>query len=241
MAAKRIFLSYSWKDKDVALMVRDRLQRLDFEVWMDIDAIQPGDRFSERIEEGLKAADYYVVLISESSIKSDWVKREISTAIRLADNKKLTPIPVLLDTAPVPIEFSGLLYIDARSSVEAGVQRLLEYFKAQDTIFANLEKRMVVLKSDDDPARARRKCQDDLRTLTPGDLRFHMAERFSLAEIKTLWFDLFSRKMDDEVQVINLTLAIIELLDRSRREDLIVNMLDLICRNFPRFSLIVFK
>jgi hypothetical protein len=55
------------------------------------------------------------------------VRREIAAAIQLADNKKLTPLPMLLDDVDAPLEFKGLLYIDARSSLQAGIDDLTEY------------------------------------------------------------------------------------------------------------------
>jgi TIR domain len=235
----RIFISYSWKDQDTVLAFRNALVERGFTVWMDVDIVYPGLHIAKAIEEGLHASDYYVVFISESSAASNWVRREISLAITLADKNKLTPIPIILDSAEVPIEFSGLLYIDARSSIANGIGRLLDYFTAQTIKIADLEERILVLKSEDPITRARMKCQSDLRQLTPGDLRFHMVDRFDLSQVKTLWFDMFFRKMEDEVQVVNLPLSVIELLDRVRREDDIAKLLDLICRSYPKFSVLI--
>lgn len=235
----RIFLSYSWKDQQTVLVFRDALQVQGFPVWMDVDKVHPGTHIAKAIEDGLGATDYYVVFISESSNESEWVRREIARAVQLADKDKLTAIPVLLDGSEVPIEFAGLLYIDARNSIGEAINRLLNYVSIQNVKISSFEKRMLIQNSDDPTTRARMKCQDDLRELTLGDLRFHMADRFDLSQVKTLWFDMFFRKMEDEVAVINLPLSIIELLDRVRREDNTPKLLDLICRNFPKFSALI--
>lgn len=235
----RVFLSYSWKDQKSVIQFRDALRIGGFDVWMDIDNIKPGAKFAREIEAGLNASDFYVIFLSDAATQSNWVRREISQAISLADKDKLTPIPVLLGDADVPIEFSGLLYIDARRALSDGINRLIEYLGAQNTKIKNLEKRMIVLKSDDPLVRARLDCQNVLRDLTPSDFRFHMNDRFDLTQVKTLWFDLFARKMEDEVHVINLSLAIIELLDRARRDEQLPDLIDTICRNYPKFSILI--
>ncbi|KAA0074726.1 hypothetical protein [Tardiphaga sp. P9-11] len=69
-----------------------------------------------------------------------------------------------------------------------------------------------------------------------GDLRYHMADKLSIAHIQTLWFDLFARKMEDEIMVTRVLLCPIELLDRARRESYFPTFIDLSCRNNLRFS-----
>jgi hypothetical protein len=86
---------------------------------------------SDKIVEGLKGSDYYLVLLSENSSKSDWVKREISLAFDLSKNKQLALVPMLIDNTEVPLEFKGLLYVDARRSFEEGLDKLIDFFSSQ--------------------------------------------------------------------------------------------------------------
>ena len=113
---KIVFISYSWNDKSVAERVRESIPKL-FDVWIDKERIRPGDSISKAIQDGLSGSDYYVLLISEQSNYSRWVQKEISTAFELANKKKLSVIPILLNNVEVPFEFKGLLYIDFRQSV----------------------------------------------------------------------------------------------------------------------------
>jgi len=92
---KIVFISYSWKDKSVAQRVRESIPE-PFEVWIDKEQIHPGDSISKAIQDGMSCSDYYVLIISENSISSNWVQREIATAFDLANKKKLSVIPVLL-------------------------------------------------------------------------------------------------------------------------------------------------
>jgi TIR domain len=233
---RTVLLSYSWKDRVRAAQVRDAIIDAGLDTWMDIDQVQPGQSISGSIVEGLRASDFYLVLVSENSNASNWVRREIALAVELADKKKLTPIPLLLDDVDVPLEFKGLLYVDARKSLQAGISDLIKYLRVQDTTIGDLDKRMVVRKSEDVETLAHRYCQEKLRTLTSGDLRFHMTDKLTIYDIRTLWFDLFNRKMEDETPIISISLCTIELLDRARRESCIPTLIDLICRNHPKFA-----
>jgi hypothetical protein len=125
---KQVFISYSSEDRPYADHIRTALLALGLEVWMDSDAILAGDRIASKIEDGLRGSDYFLLLISEASNNSIWVKREISRAFDLAQKKHLTLVPVLMrKKEEVPFEFRGLVYIDG-SRFETGVDRLLEFF-----------------------------------------------------------------------------------------------------------------
>jgi TIR domain len=200
------------------------------------EQIRPGDSISKAIQDGLSGSDYYVLLISENSISSNWVQREIATAFDLANKKKLSVIPVLLKGAEVPVEFKGLLYIDFRSSVAAGIQNLREFFLKQAAPIDNIEPRHILLKSQDERVRQRLTCNGLLRQLSLGDLRYLVSERLSLEDVEVVWFDVFNRRMSDEVQVRNLAMSSVELIDRSRRMDVLVDLMDTLCRNYPFIS-----
>jgi hypothetical protein len=128
---KKVFISYSTKDVTLANVVRNELTAMSLNVWFDSYVIQPGQHISTQIAEGMNATDYVVVLISENSNQSDWVKREISLAFDLSQKKGLSIIPFLIDKAEVPLEFRGLLYIDGTKSIKVGLERLTDFFKAQ--------------------------------------------------------------------------------------------------------------
>lgn len=232
---KIVFISYSWKDSSVAERVRESIPD-PFEVWIDKDQIRPGDSISTAIQEGLSGSDYYVILISENATSSSWVKAEIALAFDLAQKKNLSVIPILLDEVEVPFAFRGLLYIDFRSSVAAGLESLRDFFLKQAAVVDHLDPRHKVLKSSDAQTRKRLSCNEELRKKSLGDLRYLVSERLSIEEVEVVWFDLFHRRMTDEVQVTSLALSSVELIDRSRRTDVLVDLVDVLCRNYPHIS-----
>lgn len=81
---KHIFISYSSKDHlqcdalEAALKARGHKR-----IWRDIRSIAPGEQWEKAIEQAVERADVFVVLVSTNSAASEWVQRELETALRL--------------------------------------------------------------------------------------------------------------------------------------------------------------
>lgn len=230
-----VFISYSHKDEIYAKQISAAIPK-EFEVWIDKNEIKPGENISAAIQDGLSASDYYVLIISESSNKSSWVKREVSAAFELSIEKKLSVIPVLLDESEIPLEFKGLLTIDFRQSFSDGLARLREFFIGQVTTAASIQSGHAGLNKHVGLDKKRSFCIASLSKLPLGDLRHLVTDRLSIEDIQIVWFDLFNRRMSDEIKVENLALSCVQLIDKSRRMDMIADLLDKLCRNCPYIS-----
>ena len=94
-----IFLSYASEDlQRVEVLVR-ALERHGWSVWWD-RSILPGRTFDQAIEEALDAARCVIVVWSQHSVHSDWVKTEAAEGAR-----RRILVPVLLDEVRIPLEF----------------------------------------------------------------------------------------------------------------------------------------
>lgn len=72
----RIFISYSREDSVFAIAIKETLLKKKYSVFFDEDAIEIGDVFPERIISEIKKADGIIIIVSDSSIKSEWCKLE---------------------------------------------------------------------------------------------------------------------------------------------------------------------
>jgi|WetSurMetagenome_2_1015567.scaffolds.fasta_scaffold00342_21 DNA/RNA endonuclease G (NUC1) len=97
-----IFISYSRKDKVKADKLSALLTREGWEVWKD-DRIHAGKEYEVEIIEALNHSKALVVLWSNSSAKSEWVRREAGTAM---EQRKL--IPVQIEECKIPLLFSKI-------------------------------------------------------------------------------------------------------------------------------------
>ena len=113
-----VFISYRRKDTDghagrLAADLRSRFGREN--VFIDVDSIEGGTPFEERIDRALDGSDVAFVLIGPQWLGSepgarrkarkriqepdDWVRREVAAVLQRAD---VTVVPVLVEEAPMP-------------------------------------------------------------------------------------------------------------------------------------------
>jgi tetratricopeptide (TPR) repeat protein len=94
-----IFISYAREDKEKAAEFARLFEQEHWAVWWDRDLI-PGDKFEEVIGRELGEAKAVVVLWSETSVGSGWVKDE---ARKGAQGGAL--VPLLIDPVNIPLGF----------------------------------------------------------------------------------------------------------------------------------------
>jgi len=117
---KKVFISYNHGDSDVAVQVRDFLEKEGIDVILDQDDMDAGGSIMHFIQESIKKADAMVSIISSKSLQSGWVGQESIAsiyAVWLADKKF---IPVRLDT----VVFDSKFQITALTSIKNKIQEL---------------------------------------------------------------------------------------------------------------------
>jgi len=102
----RVFLSYVRADEAKAQAIAQALERAGHSVWWDRH-IKSGAQYSKEIEQALSAADAVVVLWSERSADSPWVRDEAAAG---RDSGRL--VPVKLDPSEPPLGFRQYQAID---------------------------------------------------------------------------------------------------------------------------------
>jgi len=105
----RIFISYTHAqpDTDLAVGLAEHLRAGGHSAFIDT-GIGVGERFADTIDRELKAADVFIVLLSQQSIRSEWVQREVVDAHEL---QAKSGRPKIL---PVRVNFDGALPLDLR-------------------------------------------------------------------------------------------------------------------------------
>jgi TolB-like protein/tetratricopeptide (TPR) repeat protein len=101
-----VFLSYFRNDELRARALVSALEGHGFSVWWD-GLIDGGSAYADRIQEALSAADAVVVLWSEQSARSHWVRDEATFA---RDNNRL--VPASIDGTRAPLGFRQIQSID---------------------------------------------------------------------------------------------------------------------------------
>jgi TIR domain/Pentapeptide repeats (8 copies) len=99
------FISYSSKDEEFAERLYADLQNKGVRCWFAPEDLKIGERFRVRIDESIRLYDKLLLVLSENSVSSQWVEKEVETAFEKEDEQKKTVLfPLRLDDSVLEIK-----------------------------------------------------------------------------------------------------------------------------------------
>src|SRR5216684_454836 len=99
------FISYSSKDGEFAERLHADLQSKNVRCWFDREDMKIGDRIRPRIDEAIRLHDKLLLVLTENSMKSPWVEKEVETAFEKERRQGRTVLfPIRLDDAVMGAE-----------------------------------------------------------------------------------------------------------------------------------------
>ena len=75
------FISYSTKDQEFSDRLHADLQNKGVRCWFAPHDLKIGDKFQEEIERSIRLYEKLLIILSENSVNSPWVEREVQAAI----------------------------------------------------------------------------------------------------------------------------------------------------------------
>lgn len=97
------FISHSSKDKTFVRQLAADLVASGVQVWLDEQRIRVGDSIPERVAQGVAESDFFLVVVSASSVDSPWVQKELNQAlIHEIEKRRVRVMAVLLDRVLLP-------------------------------------------------------------------------------------------------------------------------------------------
>lgn len=125
-----LFISYSRKDFDevssILEIIKTAIPNLSY--WFDIDGIESGDEFEDKIISAIDNSSYVLFALSENSISSVWTKDEVM----YAKNTDKKVIPILLKGAEMKgwflFKFGRIDCIDSTNSLQ--MEKLIQNLSA---------------------------------------------------------------------------------------------------------------
>jgi hypothetical protein len=92
------FISYSSRDQAFADRLYADLQSRGVRCWFAPEDMKIGDRFRIQIDESIRVHEKLLLILSENSVASDWVEKEVETAMeKERESRKPALFPVRLD------------------------------------------------------------------------------------------------------------------------------------------------
>jgi hypothetical protein len=135
------YISYSSKDEEFARRLHGRLRDANVPVWFWPEDMRAGNVIQEQVETAIQGHDKLLIVLSEASLRSEWVMKELRLAreaerqggkrklfpVRLADIENLPTLPAELRGSFIP-DFSRWKEHD---QFEAAFARLLRDLQAE--------------------------------------------------------------------------------------------------------------
>jgi TIR domain len=120
------FLSHSSHDKPFIRKLAADLKVNGVQVWLDEINIKVGESIPDKISQGLAESDYFLFASSKNSIASEWVKKELNSALlKEVEKRAVTIFPIKLDDSAMPTIIADKKYADFSQSYKKGLEDLL--------------------------------------------------------------------------------------------------------------------
>ena len=126
----RVFISYSYNDRDIAHRISDALQREQIDVFIDYKDISAGDNVFDQIRYMYESSETVIVLLSNSLFSSSYFQHEFPQYFfEEARKRKINVIPVLIDKCQVPSDFLEFEIVNLTNNFDKGLQRVVQKLK----------------------------------------------------------------------------------------------------------------
>ena len=112
-----VFLSYCNADVRTANLVRRNLEFRNISVWYAHDTLEPGDKWEERIQHGLRDANVFLPLITEGFSNSSVCKAELANVMHWSKTKNEHPRWIM----PILFNYS------TKDATDETIRRCLDY------------------------------------------------------------------------------------------------------------------
>lgn len=120
------FISHSSLDKPFIRQLASDLVGEGVAIWLDEQKILVGDSIPEKISQGLAESDYFLIGLSEASVKSPWVRKELNSAlISEIEKREVKILPLKLSDCEIPELIKDKKYADFSSNYKKGLEELL--------------------------------------------------------------------------------------------------------------------
>lgn len=125
---RTVFISYSSKDKEFVEKLALDLKKMGVGVWFDKWEIKVGDSIVEKINQGIKTNDFLAIVLSPTSVNSEWVKKELNSALfKEIDRRCVFVLPILYKICDIPELLKEKKYANFLYSYEEGLKEILVF------------------------------------------------------------------------------------------------------------------
>ena len=170
----KIFLSHTSVDKPFVRKLAADLRNSGHTVWIDEAEINIGDSLIGKIREGLDNVDYVAAVLSEASIQSEWVKKELEIASnKEIKAKKVIVLPLIIEKVELPGFLEGKFYGDFTSEDK--------YDSTLKLLLRSLGDSTLIVKSEDEIETIRKELADAKEVIERHQKELNRVTKYNLS------------------------------------------------------------
>jgi hypothetical protein len=127
---KRIFLSYSYEDKNKVDQLVNNLVENGIDVFWNIPAqANSSIEITPNLKYVIETSEIVLVLLSKSFLESNWANNELNAFLKEAHKRKVTVIPVVIEKTSIPSNLLDYEIINLTNHYEAGIDKIVRKLK----------------------------------------------------------------------------------------------------------------
>jgi len=175
LGVPKIFLSYSHEDRALVQRLADGLLSNGFPIYVDRYELLPGESIRQEIERQIADTDIFVVALSRSSVRSEWVREEIDLMFQAVVSSGAVIVPFLLEECRIPRVLSTRVVIRADRDFDNALGELVMSIREWAERRRSLYMQSMTSESDSRPRltrkeRSRRQASVAQYAMNTGDL-----------------------------------------------------------------------
>lgn len=129
MKQKKIFLSYSFVNKEIADKITTDLIENGLDVF-EYNKLKPGQEIFEQLNYLFESSDTLVILFSKDLFESQYFKFEYPKEFfEITEKRKITVIPILIEKCFIPSDFLAYDLINLTNNYSKGIEKLIGKLK----------------------------------------------------------------------------------------------------------------
>lgn len=128
MKPREVFLSHASADRRASEKIVASLKGHGVGVWYSKTNLRGAQAWHDEIGKALARCDWLIVVLTPASVKSEWVKREVTFAL-IEKRYRQRIVPVLLKNCrhqKLSWTIAGMQMVDFRGDFQAGLKNLLQ-------------------------------------------------------------------------------------------------------------------
>lgn len=126
-----VFVSHATADGLIAERIANGLQALGYTSWYAEWDLKAGDSIVTKIEAALSACDVLLVVLSQRSVASSWVNRELnSVLVKQLRGEQVLVVPVLIEPCEIPPILDDIKRVDLEGDFESGFLKIWDAIRS---------------------------------------------------------------------------------------------------------------